>query len=90
MNIQDLATLVSEEARTTKTQAQVVVKDLFDKIGEALARGEEVRIPSFGTFVVKERKERKGRNPFNGEEITIEASKTVSFKASKHLKEQVK
>lgn len=90
MNIQDLAALVSEEARTTKTQAQVVVKDLFDKIAEALANGEEVRIPSFGTFVVKERAARQGRNPFNGEEITIPASKTVSFKASKHLKEQVK
>ena len=59
------------------------------KIEEALKKGEKVQLVGFGTFEVRERGERKGRNPQTGEEITIAAAKVPAFKAGKALKEAV-
>ena len=56
---------------------------------QPLAEGDKVSVPNFGTFMLSERPERQGRNPATGEPITIRASKSVRFKVSKNLKEQL-
>ena len=73
----------------TKKTAGEAVDAVFECITDALADGERVQVPGFGTFSVSERAERQGRNPATGETITIPASKNVRFKAGKNLKEAV-
>ena len=73
----------------TKKLAGEVFDELFSNISDALADGDRVQIPGFGTFVISERKERQGRNPQTNETITIPASKSVRFKPGKNLKDQV-
>jgi len=85
----ELVAKLSEKHNLTKAQAERVLKDVFGLISEALDKGERVHIPGFGTFTVKERAERKGRNPRTGEVITIPARKVVHFKPSKALKVEV-
>lgn len=89
MNTKDLAGVVAEQARLTKKNAEVAINATFVSIGEALVAGEEVRIPGFGTFVVKERAARTGLNPATREKIEIKESKAVGFKASKNLKDSL-
>lgn len=62
---------------------------MFDTIAEELATGGKVQVIGFGTFEIRERAAREGRNPQSGEVITIAASKSPAFKAGKGLKEQV-
>ena len=89
-NKQDLIAKVAETAELSKKQATLVVNTVFDTISESLANGEKVQIIGFGGFDVRERAERKGRNPLTGEEITIPASKVPGFRAGKALKDAVK
>ena len=85
----ELVSKLSERNSLSKKKAEEVLKDVFTLISEALDKGERVHIPHFGTFTVKERAERKGRNPRTGEPMVIPARKTVVFKASKNLKTEV-
>ena len=89
-NKQDLIAKVAETAELSKKQAALVVNTVFDTISESLSNGEKVQIIGFGSFDVRERAERKGRNPQTGAELVIPASKVPGFKASKALKETVK
>lgn len=70
-------------------KADKAVSTVFQAIGNALARGEEVQILGFGTFKVSEVAERQGRNPATGEYINIPAHKAVRFSAGKSLKDKV-
>ena len=63
---------------------------IIDGITESLAKGEKVQMVGFGTFEVRSRKDREGRNPSTGEIMKIEASKVPAFKAGKALKDKVK
>jgi len=74
----------------SQAQAEAALSNVFDIIGVSLRNGESITIQGFGSFKVTERKARKGRNPRTGQEITIPASKVVSFTASKALKDSVK
>ena len=85
----ELIKAVAEKAEITQKAATQVVDAVFGIVQEAVARGEEVRLPGFGIFVVKDRAARNGRNPQTGEEITIPATKAVVFKAGKELKAAV-
>lgn len=85
----DLINAVSERANISKKDVGNVINECFNAMTEFLATGDKIQIVGFGTFEVKKRKERKGRNPSNGEEIIIPESKVVSFKAGKALKETV-
>ena len=85
----ELINLVAEKADISKKESDKVVGAVIDSITEALVKGEKIQIVGFGTFEVKERGERKGRNPRTKEEITIPASKLPTFKASKALKDAV-
>ncbi len=89
MNKTDLVNSVAEKAELTKKDAEKAVNAVFASIEEALKKGEKVQLVGFGTFEVRERGERKGRNPQTGEEITIAAAKVPAFKAGKALKEAV-
>ena len=89
-NKQDLITKVAETAELSKKQAALVVATVFDTIAESLANGEKVQLIGFGSFEVRERAERKGRNPQTGAELVIPASKVPAFKAGKALKDAVK
>ena len=85
----ELIAAVAESAGLSKKDAEKAVNGTLDAITEALKQGDKVSLVGFGTFEVRERPERKGRNPQTKEEITIAASKLPAFKAGKALKESV-
>ena len=83
---QDIANALVKKTQLTQTQALVLTNQFFDQIIETLKNGEEVKLSSFGNFVVKEKSQRPGRNPKTGEEVIISARKVVTFKAGPKLK----
>jgi DNA-binding protein HU-beta len=89
VNKTELINSVSEKAEITKKDAEKVINAVFASINEALVAGEKVQLVGFGTFEVKERAARVGRNPQTGETINISAAKVPTFKAGKVLKESV-
>ena len=89
MNKTELVAGVAEKAGLTKKDAEKVVNALFDSVQQELVAGGKVQMIGFGTFEVKERAARKGRNPRTGEDIEIPASKNPVFKAGKALKDAV-
>lgn len=89
MNKTDLIEHVSVAAKLNKKESAAATEAVVDAITEALINGEEVRVPTFGTFKVKSKAERQGYNPQNGEKITIPAYKTVHFQVSKDLKNRL-
>jgi nucleoid DNA-binding protein len=88
MNKADLVSKVSEIVGTNK-EAREVVECVFGNMTAALKGGEEVKLSGFGTFKVKERKARTGRNPQTGDVIKIEKKKTARFTPAKALKDAI-
>ena len=89
MNVSDLAKGVAEATGSNEADAKRAITAVFDQIAAAAVKGEEVSIPGFGKFTVKDRPEREGRNPGTGEAITIAASKKGAFTAAKGLKDKM-
>ncbi|GAB6156173.1 HU family DNA-binding protein [Desulfosporosinus burensis] len=89
MNKAELVSAVAEKADMSKKDAEKAVKAVFDVIEESLAQSEKVQLVGFGTFEVKDRAARTGRNPQTKEEIQIPAAKVPGFKAGKALKDAV-
>ena len=85
----ELVKKVADQAGLTGKQADAAVKAVFDCITEALAAGDKVSMVGFGTFEVRERAARTGRNPRTNETIEIAAAKLPAFKAGKSLKDAV-
>ncbi|MBJ7949824.1 MULTISPECIES: HU family DNA-binding protein [Bacillus cereus group] len=90
MNKTELIKVVADKAELTQKDAATATQAVLDAITNTLANEEKVQILGFGTFEVRERSARTGRNPQTGEEIQIAASKAPAFKAGKELKEAVK
>ncbi len=90
MNKQDLVDMLANKTGMTKKAASEALETLLDAITDSLKNGDKVTITGFGTFEVRSRKARKGRNPQTGEEITIPARNVAAFRAGKSLKEAVK
>lgn len=90
MNKTELVKVVAEQSELTQKDAAKAVDALIETISETLAQEEKIQLIGFGTFEVRERAARKGRNPQTGEEIEIAASKVPAFKPGKELKEAVK
>lgn len=90
INKKSLAEVVANELDITKKAAAVAVDAVFNEIATTLENGGKVEISGFGKFEVKQREAREGVNPKTKERITIAASKSPVFKASKLLKEAVK
>ena len=89
MNKSELVASVADAAELTKKDAEKAVNAVFASLQKALVEGEKVQVIGFGTFEVRERAARKGRNPQSGETIEIPASKNPVFKAGKALKDAV-
>lgn len=90
MTKRDLIELVAKKANLTNKAARESVGAVINAIRDALKRGEKVVITGFGTFSVRKRAERAGRNPKTGEKITISARKAPAFTAGKTLKKAVR
>ncbi|CAI6276642.1 HU family DNA-binding protein [Bacillus subtilis] len=90
MNKTEFVGAVAEKLGVSKKEATPKVEAVFNGIVETLAKGESIKIPGVGTFEVRERAARKGRNPQTGEEIDIPATKAPAFKPAKSLKDAVK
>lgn len=90
MNKGELINAISQKTGLTKKDSEKALDAIINSIQDALKSGDSIQLVGFGTFEVKERAERKGRNPQTGEEIVIPAMKVPNFKAGKMLKEAVK
>lgn len=89
MNKSELIDAVSDSAEISKAAAGRAVDGVIEAITKALSSGDQVALVGFGTFLVRERAARSGRNPRTGETIQISAAKNPSFKAGKALKDAV-
>ena len=90
MNKTELVSAVKEKTGFSGKDAEAAVKAVFDSVAEALAKGDKVQLIGFGTFEVRERPAREGRNPRTGETLKVEAAKVPAFKAGQALKNAVK
>jgi DNA-binding protein HU-beta len=84
-----IAQVIQESAELTGTAANKAAGDVIDAIVRELKKNGRFTLPSFGTFIVRKTKARKGLNPRTGEQIKVKAGKTVRFKASPTLKKVV-
>ena len=89
MNKQELISKIAEKASISKKDAAAALTALTATMTEELKSGEKVAIPSLGTFEVRERAARTGKNPRTGEAVEIAAKKLPAFKAAKALKDAV-
>lgn len=89
MNKNVLINMLSVEFNMTKTQAKAIMDRIIDAIADSLSQEQRVRLSGLGVFEVRVRKERTGRMPMTGEEITIPSRKVVGFRPSKTLKERI-
>jgi len=89
MSKKDLIDAVAKECELSKEKAGTAVDAVLEHIKASMKKGEEVRIPDFGTFKVAKRKAREGRNPATGATIKIPAARVPKFSPSKGLKESM-
>ena len=89
MNKSDLIAAIAAKTGDTKKNAEATVNAFVDVVTESLVKGDKVQLVGFGSFEVRKRAARKGRNPQTKEEIKIPASKAPVFKAGKALKDLV-
>jgi integration host factor subunit beta len=85
----ELVERVAENINLTKKQTEAIVNILLNSITEALSNGDKVELRGFGSFRIRERNPREGRNPKTGETVSIPAKKVPFFKAGKELREMV-
>ncbi len=89
MNKAELISAIAEQANLTKKDAELALSAVIDSIKEALVKGDKVSLIGFGTFEVRTRAAREGKNPSTGEKINIAACKVPAFKPGKALKDKV-
>lgn len=89
MNKQDLIAAIADSAELTKADAGRAIDAMVEVVKKALKKGDTVSLVGFGTFSVRKRAARTGRNPRTGQTIKIKASKSPAFKAGKALKDAV-
>lgn len=90
INKAELTKQVADATKMKKSEAEAAINAVFKSIENSLANGEKVQLIGFGSFEVRQRAARKGRNPQTGAEIDIPASNVPAFKAGKALKDAVK
>jgi integration host factor subunit alpha len=86
----DLSDAVYQEVGLSRSESAELVDSVLHEISDALVRGETIKLSSFGSFVVRQKGERVGRNPKTGEEAPILPRRVLIFRASHALKERVK
>jgi integration host factor subunit alpha len=82
----DLVEVIFEKVGLSKKEAQDIIEIIFDTIKKSFEEGESVKVPGFGTFNVRKKAARRGRNPQTGEELEITPRRVLTFKASDQLK----
>lgn len=85
----DLTDAIYRSLGISRTESSTFVERILEEIATSLEAGESVKISSFGTFSVRDKKMRMGRNPKTGEEVPITPRRVISFRASNVLKEQI-
>ncbi len=90
MTKSELINRIAAKCAVKKSVAKDITESIFDEMEKTLLEGEKVQITGFGTFEVKQRRARRGRNPYTGESIDICAVKHLTFSAGKTLKRKVK
>ena len=85
----DLSEAVFREVGLSRNESAQLVESMLEHMSDALVRGEQVKISSFGTFSVRDKSARIGRNPKTGEEIPISARRVVTFRPGQKLKQRV-
>lgn len=85
----ELISAIAEASGLSKSDSSLALDAFISSVTHALSKGENVTLVGFGNFIVKDRAERKGRNPSTGEEMIIKAAKVPAFKIGKSLKEAV-
>lgn len=86
---QDLAESVYREIGLSRSESSTLVESVIDHVAAALAKGEHVKLAGFGTFSLRDKRERIGRNPKTGEEVPITSRRVLVFKPSQVLRERV-
>jgi integration host factor beta subunit len=89
MTKQQLTDTIAEQTGRSKTDVETIIETLISTIGKALEGGDKVELRGFGSFSVKEKKARLGRNPRTGETIQIAAKRDASFKPGKELTDRL-
>ena len=85
----DLADSLNKKIGLSRADSAQMVESIIDLMGNALARGENVKISGFGTFVLRDKSERIGRNPKTGVEVPITSRRVLTFRASQTLRDRI-
>lgn len=85
----DLADSINNKIGLSRADSAQMVEAIIDLMGEALARGENVKLSGFGTFVLRDKGERVGRNPKTGVEVPITSRRVLTFRASQALRDRI-
>ena len=85
----DIIEHLHNELGLNKSECKILIEDFFDEIKESLKNGEEVKLSGFGNFELLNKKERPGRNPKTGKEVTISARRVVTFRAGNKLRKKI-
>lgn len=86
----DLGEMVHREIGLSRAESAAMVERVLDLMSDAMSRGENVKISGFGTFILRDKGRRIGRNPKTGIEVPIEARRVLTFRASQLLRDEVK
>ena len=89
MTKSELIAVVTEKAKLNHKETEVIIDTIFDSMTGALCKGEKVELRGFGSFKVKERLARVGRNPKTGEKVEIVQKRALLFKPAKELRQRV-
>lgn len=85
----DLADSINRKIGLSRADSAQMVESIIDLMGDALARGENVKLSGFGTFVLRDKSERVGRNPKTGVEVPITSRRVLTFRASQSLRDRI-
>lgn len=85
----DLVRIVFEKVGLPKVESQKIIETIFETMKQTLSEGESIKISGFGTFNVKKKRERRGRNPQTGKDLQITARKVIIFRPSNIVKELI-
>ena len=85
----DLVETIFQKVGLSKKEAQDIIEIIFDTVKQSFIEGESVKISGFGTFNIRKKKSRRGRNPQTGEELEITPRRVLTFKASNQLKDMI-
>ena len=85
----DIVDVLCSKLEHPRKETQEIIEAMFEMIKVELEKGESIKLPGFGNFVVRSKRSRVGRNPKTGEKVTITARQVISFKASSILRDRV-